>query len=309
MGILSNKKVAFVFPGQGSQAVGMGKDFYDNSEIGKDFFKKADSILDFSLSDLCFDGPIEILSKTVNTQTALYTVSAIAYEILKEHIKPFVCAGHSAGEYVALFAAKAFDFENGLKLISKRAFFMNQISQANLGSMAAVLNLPIETIQEINDKVSGICVTANINTPVQIVVSGEKEAIEQAIPLYKEAGAKRVLPLNVSGAFHSPLMKEAEIKLGEYLQSIEISKLEVPVIANITAEIENEPEEIKKNLKSQITGSVQWVKSCTKMAEMGTEVFVELGSGSVLTGLIKKICPDIPVYSVFSTEGIKELVD
>jgi len=309
MGILSNKKVAFVFPGQGSQAVGMGKDFYDNSEIGKDFFKKADSILDFSLSDLCFDGPIEILSKTVNTQTALYTVSAIAYETLKEQIKPFVCAGHSAGEYAALFAAKAFDFENGLKLISKRAFFMNQISLANPGSMAAVLNLPIETIQEINEKVSGICVTANINTPVQIVVSGEKEAIEQAMPLYKEAGAKRVLPLNVSGAFHSPLMKEAEIKLGEYLQSIEISKLEVPVIANITAEIENEPEEIKKNLKSQITGSVQWVKSCTKMAEMGTEVFVELGSGSVLTGLIKKICPDIPVYSVFSTEGIKELVD
>lgn len=308
MGVLEGKKAAFVFPGQGSQSVDMGRDFYDNSEIGKEFFKKADEVLGTSLMDLCFNGPLEVLSKTTNTQPALYTVSAIAFKILSDYAKPFVCAGHSAGEYAALFAAGAFGFEEGLKLISKRASLMNEIAEANPGSMAAVMNLSIEKIKEINEKISGVCVAANINTPVQIVVSGEKEAVEEAAALYKEAGAKRVIPLNVSGAFHSPLMAEAGIKLGEVLTHTDISKLSVPVIANVTAEAETEPDEIRKNLQAQITGSVEWVKSCEKMVEMGTEVFVELGSGNVLAGLIKKICPDIPVYGISSMEDLKEVI-
>ena len=309
MGLLENKKITFVCPGQGSQALGMGKDFFDNSSVAKAMFLEADNILGYKLSQLCFEGPLEELSKTVYTQPALYTVSAIAYKMLSDRIKPLACAGHSAGEYAALYIAGAFDFETGLRLISQRAVLMNEIAQQNPGSMAAVLNLSIEKINEINSGIDGVCVSANINSPGQIVVSGEKEAVATASELYKAAGAKRIVPLNVSGAFHSPLMREAGKKLGVLLENISASDLSVPLVANFTADTETVSLDIKKNLEAQITGSVRWVESVEKLGKMGTELFIELGSGSVLCGLIKKICPHIPAVSVGSFDDINKLIN
>jgi len=287
-------KLAFVFPGQGSQSVGMGKDFYDNTKIGKDLFDKADEILGYSISDLCFNGPLEELSKTINTQPALYIVSAIACDIAKEKgFVPSVCAGHSAGEYAALYSAGAFSFEDGLKLIAKRAKFMNEVAEGNPGGMAAILNLDIREIIKITEKVQGVCVAANINTPVQTVISGEKSAVEEAMKLCLEAGAKRALALNVSGAFHSPLMSDAAVKLGEILKDTPVNSLDIPVVANFTANVENNADKIKENLKNQITGSVRWVETCDKFKELEIGTCFELGSGNVLCGLIKKCTPDI----------------
>ena len=287
-------KCAFVFPGQGSQTIGMGKDFYDNTEIGKKLFDSADEILGYSLSQMCFEGPAEELNLTINTQPALYTVSVMAGMAAKEKgFQPCVCAGHSAGEYAALCLGGAFSFEDGLKLIAKRAAFMNECAKNNPGKMAAVLNLDYDKIKEILSGIKGICVAANINSLVQTVISGEAAACEEAMEKCKEAGAKRVVPLNVSGAFHSPLMKEAAEKLKGELDSIEFRKTEIPVIANYTADFEWEPEIIKDNLIKQITGSVRWVETCEKMKDMGVETAFECGAGTVLCGLIRKTTPEI----------------
>ena len=287
-------KCAFVFPGQGSQAVGMGKEFYDNTEIGKKYFDTADEILGYSLSQICFEGPIEELSRTVRTQPALYTVSVIAGMTAKEKgLDPIVYAGHSAGEYAALCCAGAFSFEDGLRLIAKRAEFMNECAEKNPGKMAAVLSLDIEKIREILSETPGVCVAANINSLVQTVISGEKEACETVAKKCSEAGARRVVPLNVSGAFHSPLMQEAAEKLKAELDRTEIKSLTVPVIANYTAECETEPSAIKENLYKQITGSVRWTETCFRMKEMGAEQAFECGNGNVLCGLIKKTTPEI----------------
>lgn len=286
--------IGFVFPGQGSQCVGMGKDFYDNTEIGKKLFDKADAILGYSLSELCFEGPIEELSQTINTQPALFTVSVIAGMVAKEAgLKPVVYAGHSAGEYAALCCAGAFSFEDGLKLIAKRAAFMTECGKNNPGKMAAVLNLDFDKIKSVMDEIDGICVAANINSLVQTVISGETDAVDSAMDKLKEAGAKRVVPLNVSGAFHSPLMADAQIKLAKELESVQINKLEVPVIANFTADFEYNSDEIKENLINQITGSVRWVETCQKMLSMGVDTVYECGSGNVLCGLFKKTVPEI----------------
>lgn len=295
--------IAFVFPGQGSQAVGMGKDFYDNTEIGKSIFNKADDILGYSLSKMCFEGPIEDLSQTIYTQPALFTVSVIAAMVAKDKgLEPCVYAGHSAGEYAALCAAGAFSFEDGLKLIAKRAEFMTQCGKNNPGKMAAVLNLDYDKIISILNDVPGVCVAANINSLVQTVISGEASAIDVAMEKLKEAGAKRVLPLKVSGAFHSPLMKDAQVKMAEELNNIEFNKLSVPVIANFTAKPEADPSEIKDNLINQITGSVRWVETCQKFVELGVEEAYECGIGTVLCGLIRKTTPEIVGKSISSLE-------
>ncbi len=294
-------KIGLIFPGQGSQAVGMGKDFYDNTQIGKDIFNKADEILGYSLSNLCFEGPIEELSKTINTQPALFTVSVIAASLAKEKgLCPSVYAGHSAGEYAALCCGGAFSFEEGLKLIAKRASFMTECGAKNPGKMAAVLNLDYEKIKEIIGSVKGICVAANINSLVQTVISGEESAVNEAMEKCKEAGAKRVVPLNVSGGFHSPLMKDARDKLKAEIDNISFNKIDVPVIANFTAKPETDPEEIKDNLIKQLTGSVRWVETCQEFVSMGIEKVYECGAGSVLCGLVKKTTPEIESFKITS---------
>ena len=300
-------KIGFVFPGQGSQAVGMGLDFYNNTLIGKEIFNKADDILGYSLSKLCFEGPIEELSKTINTQPALFTVSVIAGLVAKEKgLTLSVCAGHSAGEYAALCIAGAFSFEDGLRLIAKRASFMSECGAKNPGKMAAILNLDYDKIKEIIESVTGICVAANINSLVQTVISGEEGAVNEAMEKCKEAGAKRVVPLNVSGGFHSPLMKEAQDKLAEEINNIKINTLEIPVIANFTAKPETEPGEIKDNLIKQITGSVRWVETCQEFVGMGVEKVFECGVGSVLCGLIKKTTPELTGVKISSLAELED---
>lgn len=314
VGVLAEKKVSLVFPGQGSQGVGMGKELTESYPAAADIFAQADSVLGYSLSDLCFNGPEDELKQTINTQPALYVTSAAAHAALQSqitnHKSPIACAGHSVGEYAALFAAGAFSFETGLKLVRTRAELMQKAAEANPGAMAAILGLSPEQVSEAVGKASdaGTVVAANFNSPIQTVISGDAAGVARASEIASEMGAKRVVPLNVSGGFHSPLMQVAADGLAKTLASTEITDLSVPVVANFTADAETTAAQVRENLARQITGSVKWVDSVRKMVEMGTEVFLELGSGNVLAGLIKRIAPEAEVYSVRDKGSLEALL-
>jgi len=288
-------KTAFVFPGQGSQAVGMGKD------LAEKYLDQANQILGIDLKKICFEGPEEELKKTEITQPAILTVSVAAYESLKNKgvPAPAAVAGHSLGEYSALVAASAISFTDAVKIIHLRGKYMQEAVPLGEGSMAAILGLTKEQVEDCCKKAStaGIVSPANLNSPGQIVISGKKEAVEEASKLCKEAGAKRVIPLQVSAPFHCALMQPAADKLKVELDKIEIKDTQIPVVSNVTANYITSGSEIKDLLVKQVTNSVLWEDSIKKMIADGVESFIEVGAGKVLAGLIKKIDRQIEVKS------------
>lgn len=297
-------KVALIFPGQGSQVVGMGKDLYDNSDIAKNLFDKIDSILDKKLSTLCFNGPEEELKKTINTQPAIVAVSIIAYETLKQkfNLKVEFTAGHSLGEYSALYASGVLDLEATIKLVKWRSECMDN---APSGAMSAIIGLAQDKLEEITREVSqkGVFAIANYNTPEQLVITGDPSMVELAGTMAKEAGAKRVLPLPVSGAFHSPLMQQPAQEFAKNLSKYTFNKATTPVITNIDAEITTDG--FDQKLIKQIYSSVMWTQTVELMKQSGVDTFIEVGPGKVLSGMVKKIDRKLNVLNVADMESLE----
>jgi [acyl-carrier-protein] S-malonyltransferase len=281
-------KKAYVFPGQGSQYPGMAKDLYESNEVAHMMLERANEILGFRITDIMFEGTAEELKQTRVTQPAIFLHSVVMARCLQD-FTPDMVAGHSLGEFSALVAAGAIDFEDGLKLVSVRAEAMQKACEMNPGSMAAVLALETAKVEEICSTCEGTVIPANYNCDGQIVISGEKEAVEKACIKMKEAGAKRALPLPVGGAFHSPLMEPARAELAEGIEKTVFRTPTCPIYQNVTALPSADPEEIKKNLLAQLTAPVRWTQSVRNMAADGAEEFIELGPGTVLQGLISKI--------------------
>ena len=281
---------AFVFPGQGAQFVGMGKDLYESNEQARELFEKANEILGFRITDIMFEGTAEDLKQTKVTQPAVFLHSVISAIVLG--VEPEMVAGHSLGEFSALVVAKALSFEDGLRLVAARAMAMQKACELNPSGMAAVLGLPDEKVEEVCAQIDGVVVPANYNCPGQLVISGANEAIDAACEKMKEAGAKRALKLPVGGAFHSPLMEPARVELEAAIRATTYHKPVCPVYQNIDAKPYTDPEELKRNSIAQLTGPVRWTQTVQNMVADGASSFRELGPGNVLQGLIKKIAPE-----------------
>jgi [acyl-carrier-protein] S-malonyltransferase len=293
---------AFVFPGQGAQTPGMGKALYESNDKAKELFEQANEILGFRITDLMFDGTAEDLRQTKVTQPAVFLDSVIKAVCLGEEFQPDMVGGHSLGEFSALTAAGALSFADGLKLVSKRAMAMQKCCEANPGAMAAIIGMPDEDVdkycKEVTAEGKGIVIPANYNCPGQLVISGNKEAVERACEVIKEAGAKRAIMLPVGGAFHSPLMQNAKDELEAAIKATTFHKPICPVYQNVDGKAHTEPEEIKQNLVAQLTAPVLWTKEVQAMVEAGATEFVECGPGRALQGMIVKICKDVTVSGI-----------
>ena len=289
---------AYVFPGQGAQFVGMGKDLYENYSQAKKMFEKANEILGFRITDLMFSGTDEDLRQTKVTQPAIFLHSVILANVLGSNFQPDMTAGHSLGEFSALVSAGALSFENGLILVSNRAGTMQKACELQPSTMAAILGLEDEVVEKICSEINAVVVPANYNSPGQIVISGSVEGINQAIEKLTAAGAKRALKLSVGGAFHSPLMEPAKIELGKAIDSANFNKPVCPVYQNVTARPSTDPAVIRENLKTQLTAPVKWTQTVKNMLADGASNFYEVGPGNVLQGLIKKVDRNIAAESV-----------
>lgn len=279
---------SYVFPGQGAQKPGMGKDLYESNARAKELFEKANEILGYRITDIMFDGSEDDLKQTKVTQPAMFLHSVIT-ALCIDDFKPDMVAGHSLGEFSALVAAGALSFEDGLRLVYARAIAMQACCEKVPGTMAAIINLPDETIEKVCSEIDGVVVPVNYNSPGQVVISGEVEAVKEACARLKEAGAKRALPLAVGGAYHSPLMEPARVELAAAIEKAEFKTPCCPIYQNVDAKPYADPVEIKKNLLAQLTSPVRWTQTVINMINDGAEEFVECGPGTVLTGLIGRI--------------------
>lgn len=288
-------KHAYVFPGQGAQYPGMGKDLYDNSVEAKQLFDRANEILGFNITDIMFNGTAEELKQTKVTQPAVFLHSVILAKVLG--VKPDAVAGHSLGEFSALVVAGALSFEDGLKLVAKRALAMQACCEQQPGGMAAILGLEDAVVEECCKAIDGVVVAANYNCPGQIVISGANEAVDKACEQLKEAGARRALRLPVGGAFHSPLMEPARVELEKAIAEVEFHTPACPIYQNVDAQPQSDSEAIKRNVIAQLTAPVRWTQSAQNMIADGIDSYTELGPGNVLQGLIKKVSAEVEVES------------
>ena len=303
------KKYALVFPGQGAQKPGMGKDLYENSEAARKVFETANKVLGYDIADLCFNGSEEDLMKTINSQPCILTVSIAALEALREKTNvDVVCtAGHSLGEYAAMYAAGVVDLETVLKLIQQRANLMNDAAERTSGSMAAVLGLNNETVINLTKEMENVFV-ANFNSPGQVVITGDKEQINVNLDKFKEAGAKRVLPLAVSGAFHSPLMQSAGDEFVSFVEKFEFQNTEIPVYTNVDATATINGQDFKNKLPKQICSSVLWTQTIENIQKEGITDFIEIGPGKVLAGLNKKINAELNTLNIYDYDSLMSVV-
>ncbi len=307
------KKTAFIFPGQGSQSAGMGLDLNNNFEVAKKVYEIADNALGRKISTLCFEGPADELTKTINAQSAIVTTSIAALEAFKSKcdIKPDFVLGHSLGEYCAMYCADVMDLETTIKAIQKRSELMDSATKTTKGTMAAILGSNIDIINESIKEASslGLVQIANYNDPLQVVITGEVEAVNKAGELIKEKGAKRVVPLAVSGGFHSALMDSAKEGFAEFVKTIQVNDAKIPVITNVDAEITTSAQDFIAKMPKQINSSVMWVQSIKKAIDMGVDTFIEFGNGKVLAGLNRKISADIKTYNVSDSQSLNQVVE
>lgn len=301
-------KIAFIYPGQGAQKAGMGKDFYENSESARAVFDRASEILDLDMKELCFEEN-DRLDLTEYTQAALVTTCLAMTKVVSEHgIRPDVTAGLSLGEYCAIAVAGGMSGEDAIRTVRKRGILMQNTVPAGEGAMAAVLGMEASAIEEVIADIEGVTI-ANYNCPGQIVITGVTAGVEDASEKLKAAGAKRVVMLNVSGPFHSPLLKSAGEELLKELENVEIHKLEIPYVTNVTAEYIQNEEEIKGLLGQQVSSSVRWEQSIRKMIEEGVDTFVEIGPGKTLAGFMRKISRDVAMYNIGTWEDVEKVAE
>ncbi|HWK22229.1 MAG TPA: ACP S-malonyltransferase [Ureibacillus sp.] len=306
-------KIAFIFPGQGSQQVGMGQEFVQNNQDSKAIYDKADEVLQFSLSNLMLNGPSEELTLTYNAQPALLTTGVmIAQKLIDAGVKPDYTAGHSLGEYSAFVTSGALSFEDAVLTVHKRGLFMNEAVPAGEGAMAAILGLDATSLKAVCDQITAegdVVQLANLNCPGQIVISGTKAGVEKASVAAKEAGAKRAIPLVVSGPFHSELMRDAAVKLQEVIDAIEVKTPHTPIISNVEAELLQDPQSIRNEMIEQVFSPVLWESDVRKLLDLGVTTFIECGPGKVLSGLVKKVDRSVKTYCVYDEASLQEVIE